>query len=114
MFSIHGAVVDSQQATRSVLGSINDRLTEYFDQRLDQVLDQGGQLSDRELNTMLALLRQNQISAPPVTTESITDRARVSGKLNFGALDEKRTVVPFRRPSPSAASQNEVDPAIDA
>lgn len=79
---------------------MNDNLAVYFHQRVADAVEAGTPLGEKELNAMLTLLRQNQISAPAVTQQSTADRARAEGRLNFEGLAEKRKVVPFRRPAP--------------
>lgn len=98
MLSTHGAVETDAKATREVLADLNDSLATHFKERMDAVAAGGAKLSKDEIQGILTLLRQNGISAPAGVSESITDRARAAGKLQFGALDEKRKVVPFQRP----------------
>lgn len=111
--STHGAVMDDTPATRKLLSETNDNLTRYFHGRIQQAVAGEAILSDKEIQAAMTLLRQNRIEAPADSEESITDRARAAGKLQFGALDEKRKVVPFRRPAPPAG-QSQVEPPEDA
>jgi hypothetical protein len=111
MLSIHGAVETDTKATREVLADLNDALAAHFKQRMEDAAKHGGaRLSKDEIQGILTMLRQNGISAPAAASDSITDRARTAGKLQFGALEEKRNVVPFRRPrleSPACPDQQE-------
>ena len=102
MLSTHNAVTDDTKATRETLADLNDGLAAHFKSRMEQAANGGPSLSKDEVQNMLTMLRQNQISAPAATSQSVSDRARAAGKLQFGALEEKRRVVPFRRPAPPA------------
>lgn len=97
MLSTHAAVEHDKQATREVLAAINDTLARHFLDRVTAMEEGGTKLSDKELQQILALLKQNGINAPSAESGSISDQARAAGKLQFGALAEKRKVVPFRR-----------------
>ena len=95
-------MTDDARATREILAGLNDGLAAHFKSRMEAAATGGLPLSKDEVQSILTMLRQNQISAPAATSQSVSDRARAAGKLQFGALEEKRRVVPFRRPAPPA------------
>lgn len=90
-------MLPDEQATREVLADINDTLARHFLGRVKAMSEGEATLSDKEMQHVIALLKQNGINAPAPDAKSVSDQARAAGKLQFGALAEKRKVVPFRR-----------------
>ena len=98
------------------MADLNEKLQELHEAVVDLVVDrlkaveedeEGNAISavtNEDLRTALALLKQNGVTAPVKEGGKVSQVAKLAGKLQFEGLKDKRNVVPLRpSPGPSAA-----------
>ncbi len=97
----------TKESLNEKLQQLHEDVVEVMSFRL-----QGEAVTNDDIKTALALLKQNNITAP--LGEAVPDAqraARLAGKLKFDGINEKRGVVlPFSAPG-SAAAQSPQPPS---
>jgi hypothetical protein len=97
------------------MADLNDKLQKLHEAVVDLVADRlknppvnvdtgEAVVSNEDLRVALALLKQNGVTAPVQEGSSVSQVAKLAGKLQFEGLKEKRAVVVPLRPSPGPSA----------